>query len=136
MANMELTPGILSFFSGLGNHQSIPQNIQGWGRVSWDMSFDVVKRNYPQATESSGRKLEYVPEESPPGRDYKLTFAFNSGHQLESVTLSFAGSSETADFAILAKEITRRLGAPVASDPSQVSLSSQPEGGLVLSEIA
>ncbi len=144
MANMELVPGILSFFSGLGAWQSIPQSVQGWGRVSWGMSFDTVKLNYPQATETSGRQLEYVPEANPPGRDYKLTFAFDSGHQLNSVTLSFAGSSETADYAIMVQELTRRLGTPVATsassatwnaDESQATLSSLPDGGVVLSEI-
>jgi hypothetical protein len=33
MANMELVPGILSFFSGLGVTQKIPPTTKGWGRV-------------------------------------------------------------------------------------------------------
>lgn len=145
MSNMELVPGILSFFSGLGVKQNIPVTSQGWGRVKWGMSFDTVKTNYPQASEVSGRTLEYTPESNPPGRDFKYTFGFDSGHQLDSVTLEFSGSSETADYAALVERISRQLGAPVASTPTsttwnqdqtEVTLSREPEGGIVLSEIA
>jgi hypothetical protein len=145
MSNMELVPGILSFFSGLGVRQNIPPTTKGWGRVDWGMSFDTVKTNYPQAIETSGRKLEYTPEANPQGRDFKFTFGFDSGHQLESFSLSFSGSSETADYATLVQELTRQLGAPVATtttsttwnrDETEITLSAQPEGGIVLSEIA
>jgi hypothetical protein len=142
---MELVPGILSFFSGLGVKQNIPVTSQGWGRLKWGMNFDTVKTNYPQASEISGRKLEYTPDSSPPGRNFKYTFEFDSGHQLDSVTLDFSGSSETADYADLVEQISRQLGAPVSStatsttwnqDQTQVNLSSEPDGGIVLSEIA
>ncbi len=145
MANMELVPGILSFFSGLGVSRNVPPTTQGWGRVTWGMNFDTVKMNYPQATETNGRKLEYVPESSPSGRDFKFTFGFDSGHQLDSLTLSFSGSSETADYANLVQEFNRLLGNPVATttssttwnrDQSQVTVSKQPDGGVILSETA
>jgi hypothetical protein len=145
MANMELVPGILSFFSGLGESRKIPPTTQGWGRVTWGMNFDEVQRNYPQAVEISGRKLEYTPESNPPGRDYKFTFGFDSGHQLESFTLSFSGSSETADYATLVQDFIRHLGHPAATttssstwykDESQVTLSKQPDGGVVVSQMA
>lgn len=139
MSFLELVPGLSEFFSGL----DLSQSLKGWGRVSWGQSFDAVKRNYPQAVEVSGRKLELQPESSPPGRPYKITFAFDSSHQLSSVTLSFSGSRETADYAPIVEEFTRRLGAPVAitgdsttwtRDQSQITISAQPEGGVVLSE--
>lgn len=145
MSNMELVPGILSFFSGLGVRQNIPTTTQGWGRVDWGMNFDTVKTNYPQAKEIGGRKLEYTPETNPPGRNFKFTLGFDSGHQLNSFTLDFSGSSETADYATLVQELTRQLGTPVATtassttwnrDQTQVTVSAQPEGGIVLSEIA
>jgi hypothetical protein len=145
MGNMELVPGILSFFSGLGVSRNIPPTTQGWGRVTWGMNFDTVKMNYPQAIETSGRKLEYTPDSNPPGRDFKFTFGFDSGHQLESFTLSFSGSSETADYADLVQEFNRHLGNPVATtttsttwnrDQSQVTVSKLPDGGVVVSQIA
>lgn len=145
MANMELVPGILSFFSGLGEMGRIPSATRGWGRVTWGMNFDEVKTNYPQALEISGRKLEYTPESSPPGRDFKFAFGFDSAHQLESFTLSFSGSSETDDYATLVQEFIRHLGQPAATtntsttwyrDESQVTLSKQPDGGVVVSQMA
>ena len=144
MANLELVPGILSFFSGLGVSRKIPPSTQGWGRVAWGMSFDKVKTNYPQASEVSGRKLEYVTESSPPGRGYKFIFGFDSGHQLDTFSLSFSGGSEATDYATLVQEFSRYLGNPVNAtststtwnrDQSQVTLSKQPDGGVVVSQI-
>ena len=141
MANMELVPGILSFFSGLGVWQKIPPTTQGWGRVAWGMSFDTVKMNYPQAEEISGRELEYAPESNPPGRDYKFTFGFDSSRHLDLFALSFGGSGETADYATLVQELSRYLGTPAAAtstgttwrrDENQIPASKQPEGGLVV----
>jgi len=141
VGGLELRPGLSAFFAGL----DFSRPWRGWGRVAWGMSFDAVKRNYPQATEISGRKLEYRPETDPAGRSYKLVFSFDSGHRLSSLTLSFAGVGETADYAKLVREFARRLGAPQAlgadsatwfRDQSQVTVSAKPGGGVVLSETA
>ena len=62
---------------------------------------------------------------------------------MDTVTLAFAGGEETADYAALTREITKRLGAPVQytnttttwrRDDSDITLSKSPGGGVVLSE--
>ena len=84
----------------------------------------------------------------PSGHDqggWRLAFAFDAGHLLQSVTLNLEGSSETSDFAAISQTLTRRLGPPKESgngwqtwrrDDSQVTLSRDPGGGVVLEETA
>jgi hypothetical protein len=70
-------------------------------------------------------------------------FDFDSGHQLESVTLLFSGSQEVADYAGLIEAVSLRLGTPVSQtettttwqrDDSQFTVSRQPEQGVVVSK--
>ena len=137
MWRSELVPGLHRFFQGIS-----PQTrLSGWERISWGQSFEEVQRNYLQATEKNGRLL-LTPDESVQ-RSWTITLGFDTRRELNSVTLAFAGSEETADFAALTQEITRRLGAPVEStdttntwrrDDGEITLSMRPDGGVVLSE--
>ncbi len=137
----ELVPGLNRLFGGISPQVS----MQGWGRVSWGQSYDAVKTSYPQAEASGADKLVLRPEQSVE-QDYTLSMSF--GHktrQLESVTLSFAGSREVDDYAAVTRALSNRLGHPVASDDnsttwqrddSTITLSKAPGGGVVLSETA
>jgi len=140
MWRSELVPGVVRFFQGL-SHQ-LP--MKGWQRVQWGQSYDDVKRYFPEAQTSGDYKLVLNPEGSVE-RPYQITLAFDRNHQLESVTLSFAGSEEVADFAELSQRLIYWLGAPASStdttttwqrDQSQAELSIEPGGGIVLSERA
>ncbi|MGD8561657.1 MAG: hypothetical protein PVG03_03950 [Desulfarculaceae bacterium] len=137
MWRSSLVSGLHHFFQGV----DLQQGLQGWGRVRWGQSFDAVKLNYPQAVENNGKLT--LSSEDPSQRHWSLDFGFDSSHRLSSVSLTFAGGEETADFADINREITRRLGPPAQTsssgniwlrDDTQVSLSRLPEGGLVLSE--
>jgi len=137
MWRADLVPGLHRFFQGISPEKS----LSGWERVSWGDSFADVVRNYPQAGEKNGQLI--LTPADPVQRPWTLTFDFDASRQLSSVTLSFAGSQETADFATLSQEITNRLGAPVQStdatnvwrrDDSEITLSTRPDGGVVLSE--
>ncbi len=141
MWRSDLVPGVVRFFRGL-DHQ-LP--LQGWQRVKWGQSYDDVKRYFPQARASGDYELVLEPAQGTVDRPYQITLAFDLNHQLESVTLSFAGSRETADFAELSQRLNYWLGAPVSStdtsttwqrDTSQAELSMAPGGGVVLSQRA
>lgn len=141
MWRSDLVSGLNQLFGGL----DFTSGIRGWGRVRWGDSFDKVKTAYPQAVEEmrvTGRKL-VLASSSGPGRPYQLVFDFDSGHQLESVTLLFSGSQEVADYAGLIEAISLRLGTPVSQtettttwqrDDSQFTVSRQPEQGVVVSK--
>ncbi len=136
----ELAPGLNRFFQGVSPQQS----LAGWERVRWGMGFDEVQRYYPEAQANQAQtslKLTGSDVQLP----WSISFGFDSSRQLESVSLSFAGSREIKDFATLRDELNRRLGPPVSStetsatwrrDDSEVSLSKAPDGSLVLSEKA
>ncbi len=141
MWRSELVPGVVRLFQGL-DHQ-LP--MKGWQRVKWGQSYDDVKRYFPQAETSGDFKLVLKPGEGTVERPYQITLAFDQNHQLESVTLSFAGSEEVADFADLSQRLNYWFGAPASStdttttwhrDTSKAELSMAPGGGVVLSELA
>jgi len=138
MRPSELTPGLTRFFSGID-----PQvRLSGWERLRWSMSYEQVQSNYPQTKPSGGNLV--MASDDPQARHFQLTFSFDASRSLQSVSLTFGGSSETADFAEMSQAITRRLGAPVEStttsntwrrDDTTVTLSNTPGGGIVLSQI-
>ena len=139
MERSRLVEGLNRFFSGVDPQQP----LRGWGRVRWGQSYDAVRRDYPQARPENGQ-LHIEPSEGDQG-GWRLAFAFDAGHLLQSVTLSLEGSSETSDFAAISQTLTRRLGPPKESgdgwqtwrrDDSQVTLSRDPGGGVVLEETA
>lgn len=138
MRPSELTPGLNRFFSGIDTQG----RMDGWGRLRWSMSYQDVQRNYPQAQAAAGKLV--MASADPQARHFQLSFSFDSSRNLQSVTLSFGGSSETADFAEMSQAITQRLGSPAASTEtsttwqrgdSSLTLSRAPNGGVVLSEI-
>jgi len=141
MAATDLVQGLTSLLSNLNPSSGPPQ----WGRVSWGMSRDAVATRYPSAVESSG-DLVLSSTAGEAGRPYTMTLGFNATHQLETVTLNFAGSSETADFAAMAQRITRQLGsAPVEQTwdsmtwqrgDEEMTLTKSPGGGVVFSQSA
>jgi hypothetical protein len=134
----ELVIGLTEFFSGL----DLSGQVTGWGPLSWGMSWQSALRHFPQAEQKSDYTLSL---NSSPGeaRQWSLELDFDAGRQLQSVTLSFAGSQETADFARISRQLSRRLGHAAGQtqtssvwtrDQSTVTLSRSPGGGLVLSE--
>lgn len=123
------------------------RRLSGWERLRWGMSLDQARLNYPQAQPSPRDDGRLIIEPSDPTPNhYTLSFQFSAqGRQLESVSRAFAGSHQTADFAALSQELTRRLGAPVSQtqtattwrrDDTQVTLSRGGGGGVALSQSA
>jgi hypothetical protein len=134
----ELVPGVNRLFQGL----SPDAPLKGWGYLRWGQDYDDVRRYFPQAR-AEDFKLVLGPEQ-PVELPYKISLAFDAGHQLESVTLTFAGSRETADFAALSERLTQQFGAPISSsdntttwsrDETQAVLSDLPDGGVALSKV-
>ena len=138
MQRLELIPGLNRFLDGLG-----PGVLStGWSGLNWDEDFSQVQRRFPDSLES-GASLKLSSKQGEVQKAWSITFGFNSSRQLNSVTLSFAGSRETADFAKISAELSRRFGAPVQNtETSQTwrksgasfTLSRQPGGGLVLNK--
>lgn len=137
MPQSDLIPGLNAFFQSLDSRSS----WDGWGFVSWGDYFDDVARLYPDAVQS-GSSL--ILRGTDTNKLYNITFAFDSNRNLSSVTLSFEGGTETADFAAISRQFTNRLGKPSqstgtshtwAKDSSNATASSRPDSGTVLSQI-
>ncbi len=138
-----LVQGMGRLFAGIS-----PQTrLSGWERLRWGMSQQEARINYPQAAPSASDDSRLLIEPSDPTPNhYAISMQFSAqGRQLTSVSLTFAGSHETADFAQITQELTRRLGAPVSQtrttttwrrDETQITLSRDSGGGVVLSETA
>ncbi len=138
MDSSELAIGLAEFFSGL----DLAGQVSGWGPLSWGMSWQSARRHFPQAAEVSDYTLRLSSSASE-ARQWSLDMDFDAGRRLQSVTLSFGGSQETADFARISRQLARRLGHAAQQtaagsvwtrDQSTVTLSKSPGGGLVLSE--
>lgn len=143
MSDTSLVQGLTSFLSSL----SPQQKLQGWDRLTWGMGEREFLANYPQAQARPGFDHQYqIMAGDPTANHYAISFDFSRpGRQLQSVTLTFAGGQETAGFAAISQEMTRRLGAPASQtqtsttwqkDATRVTLSLSPQGGLVLSSVA
>jgi hypothetical protein len=138
MQRLELIPGLNRLFEGYS-----PESISSrWNGLTWGQDFGQVQRYFPKAAEEGGA-LKLSSEEGEVKKAWTLTFGFNSSRQLSSVSLSYAGGSETADFAELSQAISQRLGAPAQStgnsqtwysSGASFTLSRQPGGGLVLNK--
>ncbi|MBI4799552.1 MAG: hypothetical protein HY794_12685 [Desulfarculus sp.] len=144
MRVLELAAGLKQFFEGLSPRQT---QMTGWSRLRWGMSTREVAYNFPQAQADPGDANQMTLAPDPPqDLKYSLSFRFGgAGRQLESVTLSFAGSRGVADFAAISQEISARLGAPLSQtetsttwqrDGGQLTLSKTAQGGVVLNESA
>jgi hypothetical protein len=138
MQPSDLVHGLNRLVGGLDLEGGAP----GWGRVRWGMSRRAVAVGYPGAVEKEGELVRSF--SGPPDKAYALSFGFDSGHRLQTVKLSFAGSREAADFAALAERLIRQLGAPTAQDAggmswqageTAISLSREPGGGVALSRV-
>jgi len=134
----ELVIGLSEFFSGL----DLAGQVSGWGPLSWGVSWQTAVRHFPQAEQMSDYTLRLSSQPSE-ARQWSLEMDFDASRQLQSVTLSFGGSQETADFARISRQLFRRLGHAAQQtatsivwtrDQSTVTLSRSPGGGLVLSE--
>ncbi|MCB2188372.1 MAG: hypothetical protein KQJ78_18280 [Deltaproteobacteria bacterium] len=140
MPSNDLAAGLAKLFQGV----SPPYRPSGWGRLAWGDDWATVRRNYPDLQETSPARLtSFSP--MPQARTWRLDFGFNATHNLTSITLTFGGGRETADYAYISQELSARYGAPVASTATsatwemtgnQVRLSSAPGQGVVLSERA
>ncbi len=137
MSQSDLIPGLHAFFQHLDQRSS----WDGWGSVSWGDYFDDVARRYPDAVQS-GSSL--VMQGSGANKLYNITFGFDSNRNLSSVTLSFEGGTETADFASISRQFISRLGKPSQStgtsqtwtrDSTSATAVGRPDSGTVLSQI-
>jgi hypothetical protein len=137
MQRLELIPGLSRLLNGISHSEP----ARGWSGLDWGEDFSRVKNRFPDAV-ASGSGLRLSSPESGPDLGWDISFAFDSNRQLESVSLSYAGSRETADFASLSEQLNQRFGAPVSStETSQtwqkggasITLSREPGGGVVFS---
>ena len=137
----ELTSGLNRFWGGL-DFSSDSRPITGWGLVGWGASQEDMARIYTGSVDNEGSLV--VSGQDYQKRQYSISFGFNSSRQLNSVTLSFAGGQELADFKPISERIIARFGGPDqvtttsatwTSGDNEFNLSKSPGGGLVLSSI-
>ena len=140
MSELKLVPGLSRLLAGMSTPGS--QDIDGWGRLGWGMAYDQVKTRYTQAVED-GPDLKITSTKGGQRKGWSLTFGFDDGRRLDSVTLRFEGGSELSDFSKISRELSARLGAPASTTQTSATwnqggntyvLSTEPGQGVVLSQ--